>query len=177
MSIVKRTAMAVIASAGILAAAEPIAAQTQITGSNWMNHPRIVAIREIVVEIDSLITKGSLKSKKTEQGYSGPYIDDMRQAFFDSKGKIRKLVTSGGSEDSSLTFTSYYDKDGRLRFVYIVGGAVNGTGIQHRIYLDAAGAKIWEIQKLVEGPGYTFPAEWPLEQLVFDPAKLPLDAW
>jgi hypothetical protein len=177
MSSLKRTAISVVAAAVVLATASPAFAQTGITSSNWMNHPRIVAIREIVAEIESLIAKGSLKSKKTEQGYSGPYIDDMRQAFFDSKGKIRKLVTSGGSEDSSLTFTSYYDKDGKLRFVYIVGGAVNGTGIQHRIYLDASGAKIWEIQKLVEGPGYTFPAEWPREQLVFDPAKLPLDTW
>ena len=34
-----------------------------------------------------------------------------------------------------------------------------------------------EKQKLVEGPGYTFPTEWPMEEMVFDPTKLSLEKW
>ena len=53
-------------------------------------------------------------------------------------------MRSGGSDDSAVTYSYYYDKDGKLRFVYIQGGAVNGTHIQHRIYFEANGTKIWK---------------------------------
>ncbi len=151
-------------------------ADARITASNWTNHPRIVAVRKIANDIDAAIKNRTYKEVKKEQEYTGPYIDTMRQAFFDAKGKIRKLVTSGGSDDSSLTFTYYYDAAGGLRFVFIEGGAANGTSIQHRIYFEA-GARIWEIRKLVKGPGYTFPEEWPLDELITEPATLPLDEW
>jgi hypothetical protein len=151
--------------------------QTSINDSNWQNHPKMVAIRSIVSEIDSQIRRGAYTTRKAEQEYSEPYKDVLREVFRDGTGTIRKLVRSGGSDDSAVTYNYYYDKEGKLRFVYIQGGAVNGTRIQHRIYFQADGTKIWEKQKLVEGPGYTFPTEWPMEEMVLDPAKLPIEKW
>ncbi len=46
---------------------------------------------------------------------------------------------------------------------------MNGTVIEHRIYLDDTGKKIWENQTTTKDPGYTFPRMWPEEKLVFDP--------
>ncbi len=171
-------AIAVAVAAAVSAVAAVSAhAQGPITESNWQNHPRIVEIRKIVVEIDTLISEGSLAKKQAGQEYSEPYVDVLRQAFVDAKQIIRKFVRSAGSDDSAITGNYYYDGSGHLRFAYYLGAAVNGTRIQHRIYFDTHGNKIWEIQKLVEGPGYTFPTEWPAEDIVFDPSKLSLEKW
>lgn len=62
-----------------------------------------------------------------------------------------------------------YDENGRLRFALITAGAVNNTRIEHRVYFSKSGEKIWEIQKLLEGPGYTFPKEWPVDELIQNP--------
>ena len=152
-------------------------AQESINESNWLYHPRIASIRAIVGEIDSQIEKGIFTHTKKEQGYDQPYKDVLREAFFDRNGTIRKFIRSGGSDDSAVTSKYYYDEHGHLCFAYILGGAVNGTHIQHRIYFDTKGSRIWEIQKLVEGPGYTFPTEWPAEDIVMEPTKLSLVEW
>ena len=52
----------------------------------------------------------------------------------------------------------------------IKAGAVNGTSLEHRVYLGADGARLWERQTLLKGPGYTFPQrEWPDADLVRRP--------
>jgi hypothetical protein len=73
--------------------------------------------------------------------------------------------TQAGSDDSSLTWQHFYDEAGRLRFVFITGGATNGAQLEHRIYFDEAGKRIWEEHKYKKGPEYTFPEVWPDDQL------------
>ena len=47
-----------------------------------------------------------------------------------------------------------------------------GSELEHRIYLDETGKRIWERHKYVKGPRYTFPEVWPEEELVkSDPGK------
>ena len=90
----------------------------------------------------------------------------------DSRGTVRNYYYDSGSDDSMVRRDFYYDNNGKLRFAFIKGGAVNGTKIEHRIYFDPAGKRIWEIQKLVEGAGYTFPRDtWPDDEIVYDPIK------
>jgi hypothetical protein len=150
--------------------------QSAVTEANWQNHPGIVAVRSIVLKVDALLNKGSLVHKRGEVEYA-PGKDGTREAFIDRSGIVRKFIRKAGSDDSATTSSYYYDQDGRLRFVYIEGGAVNGTHIQHRIYLDKKGNRIWEVRKLIEGPGYTFPQEWPIEEMMFNPAKISLKNW
>jgi hypothetical protein len=57
-----------------------------------------------------------------------------------------------------------------LRFVFITGGATNGSELEHRIYFDETGKRIWEKQIYKKGPGYTFPTIWPDDQLQFKDA-------
>jgi hypothetical protein len=151
--------------------------QSPIISSNWMTHPDVVAIREVFTEIESRISDKEYDSVRAEQEYTQPYKDVLREAYFDSSGTLRKLTTSGGSGDSALTFHYYYDGEERLRFVFVLGGAVNGTAIEHRIYLNTESQKIWEIQTLIEGPGYSFPKIWPLDQLVLHPGDISLEEW
>ncbi len=149
-----------------------------ITASNWQRHPKIMQVRAIVSSIDAGIKKRSFKVSKREFEYCEPYEDTMRKMAVDVKGVVRKYENEAGSDDSMLTWRHYYDTAGRLRFVFITGGAVNGSQLEHRIYFDESGKRLWEEHKYVKGPGYTWPDVWPEEQndtarpiQKFEPAK------
>jgi hypothetical protein len=150
-------------------------ADTTVDITNWATHPAIIEVMEIVNDIEAQIVNGVLISNGMEQEYENPDTDVFREVFADINGTVRKLVRSAGSEDSAVTFSFYYDSEGILRFAYILGGAVNGTQIQHRIFFDSSGARIWEIQELTEGPGYTFPTVWPDADIVYNPGNQSLN--
>lgn len=136
----------------------------KITVANWQRHPKILQVRAIVNSIDAGIKKGSFKTSKREFEYCESYEDTMRKMVVDSRGVVRKYDNEAGSDDSALTWQHYYDQAGRLRFVLITGGAANGAQLEHRIYFDESGKRLWEDHKYVKGPEYTFPEVWPEAQ-------------
>lgn len=156
---------------GLLVVGATFAAES-ITEKNWANHPEIVEVRLLYQKIIDAKTAGSLKKQERKFDTTDmPYEDDVRILYTDKNGKIRIYSYEGGSDDSVVRRELYYDENGRLRFAFITAGAYNGTKLEHRIYFSKAGKKIWEIQKLLEGPGYTFPSEWPDDELVRNPAQ------
>lgn len=149
-----------------------IAATPEITAANWRQHPQVKLVRTIVGAINGEMAKGVFKTSERKFSYCEPYEDTLRKLTVDAKGIVRRYETQGGSDDSSLTTDHYYDASGRLRFVFISGGAVNGSVLEHRIYFDEAGKRIWEEHKYLKGPGYTFPEVWPDDELrMAEPAK------
>ncbi|MGB7921651.1 MAG: hypothetical protein WCF57_00265 [Pyrinomonadaceae bacterium] len=144
----------------------------EITKANWQQHPQIKAVRTVVETVEADVKKGIYKVSKRMFDYCEPYEDTVRVMAVDSEGRVGRYEKEAGSEDSSLAWKHYYDQSGHLRFVFITGGAVNGSTLEHRIYFDEAGKRIWEDQKYTKGPGYTFPSVWPDDQLqMADPAK------
>ncbi|MEW6732753.1 MAG: hypothetical protein AB1489_15610 [Acidobacteriota bacterium] len=141
-----------------------------ITTKNWSPHPTIITIRRIYQAVEQDIRKGKLKKAEREVESCSP-LGDKRTIFFDSQGRIRKYVWDGGSEDSALMMRYYYDQLGRLRFIFITGGAVNGSQLEHRIYFDENRSRIWEEHKYTKGPGYTFPSIWPDSEIVYQPKQ------
>ncbi|HKR01619.1 MAG TPA: hypothetical protein VJT09_13150 [Pyrinomonadaceae bacterium] len=152
----------------------PCAAQGtggEVTKANWQQHPKIKEVRAIVQAVKARMTGKAFVMKKRAFEYCEPYEDTLRTIATDQRGQTRFYGSEGGSEDSSLKFEHYYDEQGRLRFVFITGGAVNGSQLEHRIYFDETGKRIWEEQTYKKGPGYTWPQVWPDEQLqITDPA-------
>ena len=143
-----------------------------ITQNNWRRHPQIKAIRHVVESVNAGIRKSRFKSSKRVFEYCEPYEDTLRKVAVDSNGVVRRYEKQGGSEDSSLTWEHYYDSEGRLRFVFISGGAANGARLEHRIYFDEGSQRIWESHKYTKGPEYSFPEVWPDDQLQkADPAN------
>ena len=144
----------------------------RITQANWQGHPKIKAVRQLVQSVNAGVKKSSFKTSKREFEYCEPYEDTLRKMTVDSRGVVRRYEKQAGSEDSSLTWQHYYDDSGRVRFVFISGGAVNGARLEHRIYFDESGQRVWESHKYLKGPQYSFPEAWPDEQLQkVDPAK------
>jgi hypothetical protein len=152
----------------------PAAAQApkagQVTRANWQKHPKVQAVRAIVASVNAGLSKKTLKVSVREFEYCEPYEDTLRKKAVDPKGLVRMYETQAGSDDSSLTWQHFYDEAGRLRFVFITGGATNGAQLEHRIYFDEAGKRIWEEHKYKKGPEYTFPEVWPDDQLQKQPA-------
>ncbi len=143
----------------------------EINETNWINHPKIKEIREIYNEVEGKIINRELIERRKAFEYSIPYEPTLKVIYFEKSNTVRKYIEEAGSDDSALKFNYYYDQKQTLRFVFITGGAVNGSSLEHRIYFDSSGKKIWEIQKYLEGPGYTFPKNWPENELAFDPWK------
>jgi hypothetical protein len=135
-----------------------------ITAANWQQQPKIRTVRSVVESVTNGLSKQDLKVSKREFEYCESYEDTLRRIAVDSKGTVRYYEKQGGSDDSSLTFKHYYDESGQLRFVFIKGGAVNGAVLEHRIYLDEKGNRIWEEHKYLKGPEYFFPEVWPDSQ-------------
>jgi hypothetical protein len=154
-----------------LPAVAQVTKAVQVTKANWNEHPKIKAVRAIVASINAGLSKKTLKVSVRKFEYCEPYEDTLRRKAVNSKGLVRMYETQAGSDDSSLTWKHFYDEAGRLRFVFITGGATNGAELEHRIYFDEDGKRIWEEHKYVKGPEYTFPEVWPDDQLQLkDPA-------
>lgn len=141
-----------------------------ITKANWQRHPKITQVRAIVQSVKAGIGRKSLTVRKRAFEYCEPYEDTARTIATDAKGRVRFYGNEGGSDDSALKWEYYYDERGRLRFVFITGGAVNGSKLEHRIYFDENGKRLWEDHTYKKGPGYTFPEVWPDEQLQINDA-------
>jgi hypothetical protein len=137
----------------------------EVTEANWQQHPKIKQVRTVVQSVKADMGRKVLTTKKRAFEYCEPYEDTSRTIAVDAKGRARFYEMEGGSEDSSLKMEHYYDGRGRLRFVFITGGATNGSELEHRIYFDETGKRIWEKQTYKKGPGYTFPTVWPEDQL------------
>ena len=103
--------------------------------------------------------------------YCEPYEDTDRTLYTDQNGKPRIYYYLSGSNDSVVQRELYYDESGKLRFAFIIAGAHNGTKLEHRVFFSKVGKKVWEIQKRLEGPGYTFPTEWPDAELIQNPVQ------
>ena len=162
----------VLMAVAFLQPAPPAASSQEMTRENWQQHPQIKAVRAIVEAVEGDLKKGLYKLSKREFEYCEPYQDTVRLMATDASGRVRRFEKQAGSEDSSLTWKHYYDEGGHLRFVFITGGATNGSELEHRIYFDETGKRIWEEHKYVKGPGYTFPEVWPDEELQkTEPAK------
>lgn len=143
----------------------PVFAGQAITKQNWLTHPDIVEVRSLYQTLKAAKDAGKLKKKERKYEYCEPYQDTVRVLYASSEGKPRIYYYTGGSDDSAVEGEVYYDDDGHRRFAFIKAGAYNGTRLEHRFYFSKAGVKVWEMQKRLAGPGYTFPTEWPDEEL------------
>lgn len=140
-----------------------------ISDENWFRQPKIIEIHNIFNEINNSIY---LEEFSFDIWYSEdyqPYSDSVRKIYCDTNGIIRRLNIEKGSDDSAIISNYFYDSFGNLRYILITAGAVNGSSLIHKIYFDINGNRIWELHEYIDGPGYTFPAIWPEEEVIYNP--------
>ena len=167
LSVLRNPLMAIaLMSAPALAATD----SDPVTADNWLNHPKTMAVRNIYKSVEDGISSELFKVNRRAFEYCEPYADISRVIISQGDGLVRKYQYEGGSDDSTIKVSHYYDDRGTLRFVFARAGAVNGTLVEYRIYFDGAGKRFWHDHRLVAGPGYTFPSIWPGEWLIRKPS-------
>ena len=136
-----------------------------VTASNWKGHPDIAEIRGIYQETKRAETAGRLRKLRWAFGDCG--LHEERVLYLDARGAARSYYWAGASSDSGSQHAYYYDRAGRLRFVFMKAEAPwVGTKLERRIYLSKEGNRLWDEEKR-KGPGYTFPES----ELVNNPAQ------
>jgi hypothetical protein len=123
-----------------------------VTLGNFLNHPKIKEIRAEVAAVDA--AKLATASEK-----EGPCPDDdVDQTVTkgtDDGGKIRKLIVAWGGSDGDGTTSYYYDAAGHLRFVFDHSETTPANDsmlvIESRVYFDAAGNRIFDVEKVGKG--------------------------
>jgi hypothetical protein len=158
-----------LCAVGLAMLAAPLAGRAEtVTEANWRRHPVIAEVRAIYGEFRHLETAGRLRKEHRTLGDCNSYDEMERTLRLDKNGTPRSYRTVRGSEDSLARSAYYYDRAGALRFVFVQAGAVNGTAVEYRVYLSKAGERLWEEQRHLKGPGYTFPSQLPDDWLVRD---------
>lgn len=122
------------------------------------------AVAALVREVERQLRAGQLLESSRPFQACGPGEDAGRRLYADATGRVVKAVRQAGTAEAALTWEHVFDADGRLRYVFIHGGAVNGSVVEHRIWLDAAGNRLWEEQRFRRGR-YPFPEAWPASDL------------
>lgn len=144
------SAMLLVTGSGTLASSP-----AQASPRASLNDPQIKAVRAVFSEVKRGVEAGDLEWKKVEFVDCGSY-EQTRTKYVDGTGVVRLLKRAGGSDDSMMAASVTYDRQGRPRFLFVTGGAVNGTHAELRVYLDRRGREIRRQARLVSGPGYTF---------------------
>lgn len=123
---------------------------SEITLSNWINHPEIRAVREIYKEIKRGLEEGSLKARRVSYDYmsdkcSMTYPFKWQEITFDENRLTRLFRFSQIiSHGETMNMERYYDRNGQLRFVLILF-EVSGT---ERIYLNSKGDVIFSVKEM-----------------------------
>ncbi len=132
----------------------------KVTAKNWEHHPAVEASRAVFTEVRAAIDTKQLTMREAQ---------DCTAEFSSftlgttTKGDVRFFVRDFGGSDSSQRVESYYDTQGRLRFVFVKVGAVPSAWVEARYWLDEAGTLVWKTRTTGgEGPrSYaTNPAEY-----------------
>jgi hypothetical protein len=138
----------------------------KVTGKNWEHHPAVEASRAVFTEVRAAVDAKQLTSRDSHDCTAE--FSSFTLAT-DAKGIVRYFVRDFGGSDSSQRVESYYDAQGRLRFVFVKVGAVPSAWVQARYWLDEAGALVWKA-RTAGGEGPTYYATNPAEYLTRDPA-------
>jgi hypothetical protein len=163
-------AVAVSFLVGALSHAEPPAAPPPVSEANWHDHPRVVEVRELVAAVDDDLQKKRLTGKSKDTPCAG--LMSTVTVHSDTSGKVRRLVASAGSGDSSYTLTATYDTQGVVRFVLIQAGAVSDSTLEQRFWFDADAARLWSRED-ARGPGWTW---WRPTKKTWELLKRPSEA-
>lgn len=146
-----------------------INADAPITLKNWLTHPNIVAVRDVVNEVDAAKFVPETKELCADAGHG----EFERSKSTDAHLTIRELTLGFGSEDSALTDSYYYDAAGTLRFAFRTHNDVHGNQREYRVYFNAQGERIWEVARFAHSETFNAditksPYEAPAEPIVLE---------
>lgn len=156
-----RCILALAAAAVVAAVPQPAPAQSS-RATEAGTELEIRAVRVVYQQVMREIAANRLvrRDSTVHCGNDDPGLEATYRT--DAAGHIRQLEWSGGSDDHAETHRFYYDAAGRLRFIFVTRGAVNGTQEEERVYYAAGGRILRRAKSQVHGPGYFFTPATPI---------------
>jgi hypothetical protein len=147
--------------------AAPLGAQPSPEG-RAASEGEIRAVRVVYQEVTRAAAEERLTRRDSTVECGENDLGSEITVWREPSGRIRQLTWAGGTDDHAQTVRHYYDRAGRLRFVFITRGAVNGTEQEARLYFGEAGQLLRRVEAQKKGPGYPFgdpefawrPEEW-----------------
>lgn len=125
---------------------------TPLTEENWSSHPKTLEIRKIYKEIRAGLDNKGLKYiekdfSKLPRECRGVYPVEKLAVAYDKKDRVRLYIHAQRiSHDDLLTKEHYYDKDGRLRFMFMSNTSEIYATIENRVYVNKAGKVFWDVK-------------------------------
>lgn len=119
------------------------------------------AAKAIYDEVTKALDSGKLKRTTRAFNECGPGNDLARALALDSRKRARFYARSTGIEGASLSYSYYFDTDGKLRYGLINGASEAGGLIEVRIGFAPDGTRVSETHVTLAGPPYPFPDAWP----------------
>jgi hypothetical protein len=117
-----------------------------------LNDPRLVEVRAIVADVDTLVTT---TAKRVENTHRCDAVEATTTLVLDTQGRPRRLRDSFGGQDSVTTIEATYDAGGTLRFLFITAGAVTNSTFEQRFWFDARGVLLTTSEQ-ERGQGWTW---------------------
>lgn len=138
----------------ILSVAAQLTAQQPGAAAHLRRSYAIVAVRRIVLAVDSAAAHGRLAEHIDSAQCNDGDITLTGHLFTDSAGHARKYMVEGGSGDSAGDATYYYDLHGQLRFAFSHTNTVHGARQEDRVYFDSTGSQVYKDTRRAHGPAY-----------------------
>ena len=168
MNTVFRRVLALAATAMLVASASNGAAAQSSRAASSATEQEIGAVRAVYQEVMQAIAANRLTRLDSTVHCDGDGWALDVTVWRDRDRRVRQLTWAGGTDDHAETHRFYYDSAGRLRFVFVTRGAVNGTQEEERVWYAADRRVLRRTKRQVHGPGYPFeevapiwnPAAW-----------------
>jgi hypothetical protein len=147
----------------VLLTASPVLGQEgRVRSDNWMQRPDIRQIRELYSRVERAVEAGLYGSEESKCFCGGEPV--VAVLFADSAGVARKYEYQNVTSRAVVEARYYYDREGRLRFVFQSVTAANGAGRELRVYYDDSGRTLYRDDRLIEGPDRPVPFKPPVWQ-------------
>jgi hypothetical protein len=142
-------------------------ASAPITLQNFLNHPKIKAVRDEVQLIDSPDFQADLEGEKDKDGCEASF-----KIFLGNHSLVVKVIEASGEGNTDEEIQAYYrfrdDLTGStLRFILKTDKPHGGIVTESRVYFDEQGNKIFQVVRNQGGPDHL-----PQGNEVFQPEPL-----
>ena len=111
------------------------------------------AVKDTFNEVEAAVAAKAYAEESIQDCTGGEYSEIT--VFRDATTAVRKLERSNGSDDHLETASSYYDANGRLRFLFVKAGAVPSAHVESRWWFDERG-KVLKHTRDAGGEGPTY---------------------
>ena len=122
----------------------------------------VAAVRAVYQEVEGAIKDNRFAEHDTTVTCGEQELDAHFLIWRDSAEVVRRLDAQYGSDDMAVMEHYYYDRYGRLRFIFAQDGHVPDIQIEERVYYDENRRELRRVRERTSGRAFPFARTTPL---------------